>query len=83
MPGLPEVETVAPCSPHDPSGCFAVGVRPVDLPHHSQLVRAGENVGTLTFVCRFAYSQIQCVMVNCHFDIKFWKWYNFLRNTKE
>ena len=42
MPGLPEVETVAPCSPHDPSGCFAVGVRPVDIPHHGQLVRAGE-----------------------------------------
>ena len=42
MPGLPEVKTVAPCSPHDPSGCFAVGVRPVDIPHHGQLVRAGE-----------------------------------------
>ena len=34
--------TLARSSPHDPSGYFAVDVRPVDIPHHSQLVRAGE-----------------------------------------
>ena len=41
MPGLPEVKTVAPCSPHDPSGCFAVGVRPVDIPHHGPFLPMG------------------------------------------
>ena len=52
--------TLARSSPHDPRGCFAVGVRPVDLPHHGQLVRAGAGAGTLTCVCMFTYSQIQC-----------------------
>ena len=62
--------TLARSSPHDPSGCFAVGVRPADIPNHGQLVRAGAGAGTLTCVCMFAYSQIQCAMVNCHFDIQ-------------
>jgi hypothetical protein len=47
-----------------------VGVRPVDIPNHGQLVRAGAGAGTLTCVCMFAYSQIQCAMANCHFDIQ-------------
>ena len=71
--------TLARNSPHDPRGCFAVGVRPVDISHHGQLVRAGECAGTLTFICKFAYSQIQCVMANHLFDIQIWKFRNIKR----
>ena len=72
--------TLARSSPHDPSGCFAVGVRPVDIPHHGQLVQAGADAGTLTCVCMFAYSQIQCCE-RFNGGIKI-QWWNFVGSQR-